>query len=366
MVKVDLEKAFDTIFQSSVAQGLIDMKIAPLATWGVTREMIEACLTPAMYGVQVPSLIQMLRGARQGSPESGVLFLIGVWQGMKNLVDRWRKEERGFRVGREFLSRLIFVDDLIVIAKDPYQAREMMRQLRDALSLVGLRINGEKTEYVASMVVPEGLLEGVNATKTGIRILGRKIRPDNNTNQEVGHRICLANQKFNAIRRVLVTKNSSFQHRYEILRSCMFQTVLWTSESWLVSKKLRSQLRGAENKWMRQMLDMPKRAPEETMTERCKNYSRALKQARAQPKGHRPLDEIWLMKWLTWMGHLVRLGREHWARKLLVEKCIFWWRQEQRKKEGWRHRGREGNVAKLESFIVRWHPNHEQWMDGPK
>ena len=34
MVKVDLEKAFDTIFQSAGAQGLIDMKIAPIAMWG--------------------------------------------------------------------------------------------------------------------------------------------------------------------------------------------------------------------------------------------------------------------------------------------------------------------------------------------
>ena len=153
------------------------MKIAPLATWGVAREMMEACVTPAMYGVQVSSPIQMLWGTRQGSPESGVLFLVGVWQGMKNLVRRWREEEKGFRVGREFLSHLIFVDDLIVIAKDPYQAREMMGQLRAALSLVGLTISGEKTEYIASTAVPDGLLEGVNATKSGIRILGRKIRP---------------------------------------------------------------------------------------------------------------------------------------------------------------------------------------------
>ena len=64
----------------------------------------------------------------------------------------------------------------------------------------------------------------------------------------MSHRLCLANQKFNANRRVLITKNSSFQHRYEILRSRVFQTVLWTSESWMVTKKLRSQLRGAETK----------------------------------------------------------------------------------------------------------------------
>ena len=134
----------------------------------------------------------------------------------------------------------------------------------------------------------------------------------------------------------------------------------------MVTKKLRSQLRGAENKWMRQMLDMPKKAPEETTTERCKSYNRALKKEKAQLKGYRPLDEIWIMKLVSWMGHLACLGRERWARKLLVEKCIFWWRQEQRKPEGWRHRGREGNVAKLESWLVRWHSRHEQWMDGAR
>ena len=322
--------------------------------------------TPTMYGVQVPSPIEMLRGTRQGSPESGVLFLIGVWQGMKNLVQRWKDEQLGFRVGKEFLSHLIFVDDLIVIARDPFQARDMMNQLRAALGSVGLRINGEKTEYIASMKVPEGLIEGVDSTKNGIKILGRRVRPDNNTNQEVSHRICLANQKFNAIRRVLITKNSSFQHRYEILRSCVFQTVLWTSESWMITKKLRSQLRGAENKWMRQMLDMPKRAPEETMTERCKSYNRALKKEKEQLRGYKPLDEIWILRWLSWMGHVVRLGRERWARKLLLEKSVFWWRQEQRKPEGWRHRGKEGSVAKLENWIVRWHPQHEHWMEGAR
>ena len=93
----------------------------------------------------------------------------------------WKEEEKGFRVGRDFLSHLIFVDDLRVIAKDPYQAREMMGQLRTALLQVGLKINGEKTEYIASMAVPEGLLEGVNATQERIRIPGRKVRPDNKT-----------------------------------------------------------------------------------------------------------------------------------------------------------------------------------------
>ena len=34
------------------------------------------------------------------------------------------------------------------------------------------------------------------------------------------------------------------------------------------------------------------------------------------------------------------------------------------KKKGWRRRGREGNIAELESFLVRWRPNHELWMDG--
>ena len=53
VVKVDLEKSFDAIFQSAVAQGLIDMKVAPIATWGVTREVMEAYISPAMYGVQV-------------------------------------------------------------------------------------------------------------------------------------------------------------------------------------------------------------------------------------------------------------------------------------------------------------------------
>ena len=127
----------------------------------------------------------------------------------------------------------------------------------------------------------------------GIRILGGEVRPDNNTHQEATHRICLANQKFQSIRKVFVTKNSSLQHRYEILRSCVFQTVLWTSESWLISKIRRAQLRGAENKWMRQMLDMSKRAPEETMAERCNNYNRTLKETRTQIRGYKPLDEIW-------------------------------------------------------------------------
>ena len=46
----------------------------------------------------------MLRGTRQGSLESGVLFLVGVWQGLKNLAQRWKQEERGFRGQRISLT----------------------------------------------------------------------------------------------------------------------------------------------------------------------------------------------------------------------------------------------------------------------
>ena len=50
----------------------------------------------------------MQRGTRQGSPESGLLFTVGLWFGLQRVVRDWEKKGRGFQIGSDVVLHLDF------------------------------------------------------------------------------------------------------------------------------------------------------------------------------------------------------------------------------------------------------------------
>ena len=82
------------------------------------------------------------------------------------------------------LSHLIFVDDLILVAKTPEQIHSMFTQVEDALSKGGLAINKDKTAYITSLPNRASkCLPGKPHNDTGISILGRQLTLSDNTDK---------------------------------------------------------------------------------------------------------------------------------------------------------------------------------------
>ena len=168
ILKVDLQKAFDTIHQSTILQGLIDTPMNPILTFNLSPELLGNKISPHIWGCTPTEDIPLQRGSNKG------FFILAIQQLLHPLQTAWTKEHIGFPIPPHVLSHLIFVDDLILIAQTPEEIAGMFRQVEEALAQGGLKVNKDKTAYITSL--PQRAtqcLPGKNQNAHGIQILGR-------------------------------------------------------------------------------------------------------------------------------------------------------------------------------------------------
>ena len=361
IIKVDLQKAFDTIYQSSILKGLIQTNIHPTLIFNPCRELIGNRITPHIWGCQPEHDIPLKRGSKQGAPESGLLFILAIQYLLHPLVEEWNTHNRGFKIDDITLSHLIFVDDLIIIANTPEEAAHMLKQAEAALGKGGLHINKDKTSYITDLPQRAATcLPGKNLNKTGIPVLGRHFILGDNTDQEIQRREAVAWSKFHKIKHILRAP-TSIHHRIHIFNACVIQSLLWASQTWHVTKSRLQHLRGIERRMLRTFIPLPKHFWDLSPEHRHQIHNRLINTTLTEIK-HEKLDAKFLRKWTSWAGHLARLPEQRLARKLAQHKNVSWWRKEQQKPQGHRHTKTRGSISRLENTLVRYHPAHHQWI----
>ena len=118
-------------------KGLRNLGIAELLVWNLTnltRVLSSASFWPDLSGLRTQECIDVTKRTRQGSPESGVLFLVGVWAATDHLLEIWKARECGVRVQGGHLVNLSFVDDMLLFSRSASEALQMFRELEQALS----------------------------------------------------------------------------------------------------------------------------------------------------------------------------------------------------------------------------------------
>ena len=308
ILKVDLQKAFDSIYQSTILQGLLHTDTHPVLIFNLCRELLGNRITPQIWGCIPAQDVQLKRGSKQGAPESGTLFILAINHLLKPLREKWTLDKTGFPLHPHTLSHLIFVDDLILIGRTPEEVSHMFTSVETALAQGGLKINKDKTAYMTSLPQrAEKCLPGKNQNKNGIPILGRHFTLNDNTDREIQRREQVAWSKFHKLKHILRAP-TSIHHRIHIFNACILQSLLWASHTWHVTKKRPQhlRLRGLERKMLRTLIPLPKHLWDLPADQRFQLHNRLINRT-IKEIHHEPLDQKWLRRWTAWMGHLARL-----------------------------------------------------------
>ena len=183
----------------------------------------------------------------------------------------------------------------------------MFKQVEAALAKGGLSINKEKTAYITSLPQRAAkILPGKDNSKKGIQVLGRLFTLNDNTDQEIQRRETIAWSKFHKIRHILKAP-THLQHRINIYNACILQSLLWASHTWHVTQRRAQHLRGLERRMLRTLIPLPKHLWDLPPEQRFPIHNRLIKEALSKIQ-HEPLDQKWLRRWTSWMGHLARLS----------------------------------------------------------
>ncbi|XP_050232953.1 uncharacterized protein LOC126681456 [Mercurialis annua] len=165
LIKLDFQKAFDSISWSFIMGVLRQMKFSSLWVDWISSLLSTSQLSVLINGSPSENFY-MERGVRQGDPLSPMLFVIAA-EGFKILIDKAKDLGliQGIRIEdyHESLSILQFADDtLLFIPNNMEMIKNLLRILRCFELISGLRINFKKSSIIGLNVQEADLTAAAN------------------------------------------------------------------------------------------------------------------------------------------------------------------------------------------------------------
>ena len=254
MCFIDYEKAFDKVRHPQLIEILknlnIDGKDIRLITnlyWSQQAAVnIDNNLTP---------WIEIRRGVRQGCVMSPDLFAL-----YGEIIMRSIEGMEGIKVGGENINNIRFADDTVIVADSEDKLQALIDTVSRESEGMGLKINIRKTEVVVASKSPEPpecniLIDGIRIKQSSSFVyLGSTITQDARCNREVEKRIMIAKSAFNNMKTLLKNSNLGIQTRVRALKTYVWSTLTYGSETWTLNKVLINKIRAAEMWFYRRML----------------------------------------------------------------------------------------------------------------
>ena len=180
MLKVDIRRAFDRVSHSSLLIALMRLETSRRPIEAIAEEILFAKVRPRLDALEADEDIRLFRGVRQGSPLSGILFIMIMAEVLRPLEKKWGQQFLGCQCGPIRCNHLLFADDVVLIGKNGHEIMAMLKDLEGALHQVGLAMNDSKFQYVYGpntemMQHSVQGLPGSDQSEAGMVILGRMI-----------------------------------------------------------------------------------------------------------------------------------------------------------------------------------------------
>ena len=348
--------------ESSILRAMTRTTNHPIATWALAREIISTTLHPQLGGISTAKPIVSTKGVRQGSPDSGYLYILAVADALTPLTNSWKDRGFGLRVGRngETTNNLAFADDTLLVARNPQQAHIMFSELTAVLKRIGLLTNEDKTQYVSTFF-PEATkyLPGKNMTREGMIVLGRAFALYDTTEKDLARKEGAA---WHSYRRILpiLRQHKPLKHRLRILQACVLQVILWGSETYTITKRRMAHLRGVHTRMAKGFIPCPGHFQGLQTGDRILEHTRHVRQL-IKREGYQMLDYLWIARFWGWAGHVARLKIPNPVAYWISYHDVNWWREQQRNPKGRRHEGSAGNTSRWEDPIIRYTPLKHKW-----
>ncbi|CAE7939467.1 unnamed protein product [Symbiodinium sp. KB8] len=357
IVKLDLQKAFDSVAQTSLAR-LVEERVGDQHPWEArlwlsllhAREVVVA-----VGGEEVG--VPQTNGVRQGSPDSPVLFSARVGEALLETLQHTQQQDRG---GDNPLLPPpphhggSYMDDTYLWGENPLHLQATLDKLQSILRRHGLKINPKKTRIITNTDNPfrfkiDGQLVTPEGGDAALTVLGSPVSfagGPQHLAAEMGSR---GRKAFGKNKKILTAK-TALKRRLNLHTTLVRQSALWGCETWPVQDTL---LRAANTLQLQQVRAMlgGARAPGEAWTDW---NTRTLRMARVHlHKNHqdRWSTHVLRMIWGLW-GHVARA--EQATLDMLQWRGMRWWRQQQAMPEGAgaRHARRFNSSLDTERHIV--------------
>ena len=302
---VDLEKAFDRIPRAKMWGVLTEMGVPNT----LLRAIKSTYIAPKSSVVGTSSWFQVNTGVKQGSILSPTLFIMYFDKVIKQVEEKNNLE----------MDIFAYADDLAIVTDSGQMLNTVMEEFDAILTSWGLKLSCSKTKFAVIGREPDRVELNVNGNGIDrvdcFEYLGSKISANTKVDEEVFNRISKYSQNTGALYPLL--RNIHVPRRVKLLiyTSILKPILLYGSETWALTERLKNKLQAAEMRTLRLIYGITKR-------DRVRNV-----EVRRQ-LGVDPLILEIEKSQLRWLGHLLRMPPE---RKV---KQLYEWKPDNRRPVG--------------------------------
>ena len=303
---VDLEKAYDRVPR--------DKLWGVLQEYGIGGQLLQAiksfyCQSEVCIRVngKRSEPFHVGIGLRQGCALSPLLFIIYM-----NWIDKRSQTDEGVTIGSCKISRLLFADDLVLLAATQSGLQRSLDSFAAACEIAGMKISTTKTEVLHLSRKPDQCslhVDGVSLKQVEkFKYLGVAFTSDGKQDEEIDMRTGKASAVMRALHRSVVTKRElSKKAKLSVFKSIFIPILTYGHESWIMTERVRSQVQASEMRFLRRIQGV-------TMFDKVRSLE-IRKSLQVEPL----LLRIERSQ-LRWFGHVSRMPQERLPKQVLLEK----------------------------------------------
>ncbi len=262
MTFIDFKKAFDTIHRGKM--------IKILTAYGIPDTIVKA-IDDTYHNTKAKVItpdgdtdeFRIFGGVLQGDTLAPYLFIIVLDYCLRTAIEG-REEQLGFtinprrsrRVGPLMITDLDFADDIALVSDTVLKAQELLERVESAALRVGLHMNAKKTKCMVFNQQQEVALKTSTGTTLEVvenfKYLGSWMQ---SSMQDINTRKAQAWHASNKLTKIWKS-NLPRATKVNIFQATVESILLYGSETWTVTTKVRKILDGCYTRLLRSALDV--------------------------------------------------------------------------------------------------------------
>lgn len=299
---IDLEKAFDRVPWQELWRVLKKREVSPELLKAI-QSFYKVSRCYVRTGNNSSEEFRVTAGVRQGDILSPYLFIILMDDIFKEVKTKMRKFTVGYwKMKHVNICELVYADDIVLFARSQVNLERNIELLSSELEKRNMTISLGKTKTMmigrekkdCSVKLMGKDLEQVDSFK----YLGVTINHDGKIEEELNNRLLNTSKLYYSINRGFLRKKEISQKtKIAVYTSTYTPTLLYGSETWIITNKTRQKIQTAEMKFLRNVAGKTRR-------DKVRNHT--IRKTLKVP----PLESRLEQGQLRWFGHLNRMNND--------------------------------------------------------
>ena len=145
--------------------------------------------------------------------------------------------QAGIKIARRNINNLRYADDTTLMAEREEELKSLLMKVREESEKVGLKLNIQNTEIMASDPITSWEIEGETVeTVADLIFLGSKITADGDCSHEIKRRLLLGRKVMTNLDSLFKSRDITLPTKVRLVKAMVFPMVMYGCEIWTIKK----------------------------------------------------------------------------------------------------------------------------------